>query len=264
MTNLVKEAIGFDATRGDSVSVTGADFLKPSEPEPLPEPPIWKQDWVFNVLKQVLGGAFALFHLFRRDSSGCEIITCQTLARIRCKCSCAGRYRWCIGGAAGWQQHSRYGRPADRGTDRRRCPTTAFATGHERRRASQTVRVARSQGRGAGRQRLGGRMKNSCIEENNVAEESRGIDGAQKAAIFLMAVGEGPAAEVMKHLGPREVQKIGVAMSGLEVVSPQNVKSALGEFVQSVKTPHRNRDWLGRLHPQGIGRCAGRREKQAT
>lgn len=64
MTNLVKEAIGFDATRGDSVSVTGADFLKPSEPEPLPEPPIWKQDWVFNVLKQVLGGAFALFIFF--------------------------------------------------------------------------------------------------------------------------------------------------------------------------------------------------------
>jgi flagellar motor switch protein FliG len=69
-----------------------------------------------------------------------------------------------------------------------------------------------------------------------MAEEQRGIDGAQKAAIFLMAVGEGPAAEVMKHLGPREVQKIGFAMSGLEVVSPQNVKSTLGEFVKSVQT----------------------------
>ena len=69
-----------------------------------------------------------------------------------------------------------------------------------------------------------------------MAEESSGIDGAQKAAIFLMTLGEGPASEVMKHLGPREVQKIGVAMSGLEVVSPQNVKSTLGEFVQSVKT----------------------------
>ena len=64
MTNLVKEAIGFDAARGDSVSVTGADFLKPPVPEALPELPIWKQDWVFNVLKQVLGGAFALFILF--------------------------------------------------------------------------------------------------------------------------------------------------------------------------------------------------------
>ena len=50
--------------RGDSVSITGADFLKPPALEPLPEIPIWKQDWVFNVLKQVLGGAFALFILF--------------------------------------------------------------------------------------------------------------------------------------------------------------------------------------------------------
>ncbi|MCZ6893786.1 MAG: flagellar basal-body MS-ring/collar protein FliF [Gammaproteobacteria bacterium] len=63
MTHLVKEAIGFDATRGDSVSVTSADFLKPETPEPLPELPIWKQDWVLSAGKQVLGGAFALFIL---------------------------------------------------------------------------------------------------------------------------------------------------------------------------------------------------------
>ena len=69
-----------------------------------------------------------------------------------------------------------------------------------------------------------------------MAEESTGIDGAQKAAIFLMTLGEGPAAEVMKHLGPREVQKIGVAMSGLEVVSPQNVNNTLGDFLQMVQS----------------------------
>ena len=56
-----------------------------------------------------------------------------------------------------------------------------------------------------------------------MAEASKGMDGAEKAAIFLMVIGEASAAEVMKHLGPREVQKIGVAMSGLEVVSPSNV-----------------------------------------
>ena len=69
-----------------------------------------------------------------------------------------------------------------------------------------------------------------------MAEESTGIDGAQKAAIFLMTLGEGPAAEVMKHLGPREVQKIGVAMSGLEVVSPQNVNNTLGDFLQMAQS----------------------------
>ena len=64
MTNLVKEAIGFDAARGDSVSLTSADFLKPQTPEPLPQPPIWKEAWVWDVAKQVLGGLFVLFVMF--------------------------------------------------------------------------------------------------------------------------------------------------------------------------------------------------------
>lgn len=64
MTNLVKEAIGFDAARGDSVSITSAQFLVPPLPEALPEPPIWQQPWLWNVAKQVAGGLFALFVLF--------------------------------------------------------------------------------------------------------------------------------------------------------------------------------------------------------
>lgn len=68
-----------------------------------------------------------------------------------------------------------------------------------------------------------------------MAEASTSMDGAQKAAIFLMVIGEGPAADVMKHLGPREVQRIGVAMSELEVVSPANVSSAVVEFTQLVR-----------------------------
>lgn len=64
MTQLVKEAIGFDAARGDTVSVTGADFLAPPTPEALPEPPIWKQAWVLALGKQVLGGIFVLILVF--------------------------------------------------------------------------------------------------------------------------------------------------------------------------------------------------------
>ena len=64
MTNLVKEAVGFDAMRGDSVSITAAEFLAPATPEALPEPPIWKQPWVWSIAKQVLGGLFVLFVLF--------------------------------------------------------------------------------------------------------------------------------------------------------------------------------------------------------
>ena len=64
MTNLVKEAVGFDATRGDSISITAAQFMTPPLPEPMPEPPMWKQPWVWSIGKQVLGGLFVLFVLF--------------------------------------------------------------------------------------------------------------------------------------------------------------------------------------------------------
>ncbi|MEX2375710.1 MAG: flagellar motor switch protein FliG [Dehalococcoidia bacterium] len=67
------------------------------------------------------------------------------------------------------------------------------------------------------------------------ATHSSNMSGAQKAAIFLMVIGEAAAAEVMKHLGPREVQKIGVAMSALEVVSPTNVSSSVSAFMESVR-----------------------------
>ena len=69
-----------------------------------------------------------------------------------------------------------------------------------------------------------------------MAEATSTLDGAQKAAIFLMSIGEGPAAEIMKHLGPREVQKIGIAMTGLSAVSPTHVSTAIGEFIELVRS----------------------------
>lgn len=67
-------------------------------------------------------------------------------------------------------------------------------------------------------------------------EAASQLDGAQKAAILLMSIGEGPAAEIMKYLGPRQVQKIGVAMTSLDVVSPTNVNTAISDFIESVRS----------------------------
>lgn len=61
------------------------------------------------------------------------------------------------------------------------------------------------------------------------------LSGAERAAIFLMSLGENEAAEVMKHLGPREVQQLGVAMSAMENVSRDKVNGVIGEFVQTVE-----------------------------
>jgi flagellar motor switch protein FliG len=55
-------------------------------------------------------------------------------------------------------------------------------------------------------------------------------DGIQKSAILLMTLGEEDAVEVFKHLGPKEVQKLGAAMAALKNVSRDQVQKVLTEF----------------------------------
>lgn len=58
------------------------------------------------------------------------------------------------------------------------------------------------------------------------------IAGSERAAIFMMSLGEQGAAEVLKHMGPREVQEIGSAMASLNNVSNEKVHTVLGEFAE--------------------------------
>lgn len=55
-------------------------------------------------------------------------------------------------------------------------------------------------------------------------------EGIQKGAILLMSLGEEAAAEVFRHLGPREVQKLGSAMAALKDVSRDAIEDVLGSF----------------------------------
>ena len=57
-----------------------------------------------------------------------------------------------------------------------------------------------------------------------------GEDGIEKAAILLVSLGEEQAADVLKHLGPREVQKIGHAMAALMSVPRTRVETVLDDF----------------------------------
>ncbi len=55
-------------------------------------------------------------------------------------------------------------------------------------------------------------------------------EGVDKSATLLIALGEDYAAEVLKHLGPREVQKLGHAMAALKTVPRARVEEILDEF----------------------------------
>ncbi|MFG1498228.1 flagellar motor switch protein FliG [Saccharospirillum sp. HFRX-1] len=61
-----------------------------------------------------------------------------------------------------------------------------------------------------------------------------GISWLNRAAILLMSVGEADAAEVLKHLGPKEVQRVGTAMSGLSEVRQEQLEGAVRLFLEEV------------------------------
>ncbi len=56
ITALVKEAVGLNDARGDTINVVNTPFQLPEAIEPLPEEPIWEQAWVLSLAKQLLGG----------------------------------------------------------------------------------------------------------------------------------------------------------------------------------------------------------------
>lgn len=63
-TTLVKEAVGFNAQRGDSVQLINAAFQPVPEVEPLPEPAVWEQPWVRDAMKQAVGAVAVLLLIF--------------------------------------------------------------------------------------------------------------------------------------------------------------------------------------------------------
>lgn len=63
LTQLVRESVGFNVLRGDSVNVINVPFTK-VEIEDIPEQQFFEKQWVWDIAKQVLGGLVVLFMIF--------------------------------------------------------------------------------------------------------------------------------------------------------------------------------------------------------
>lgn len=66
-------------------------------------------------------------------------------------------------------------------------------------------------------------------------EKNKSLSGAERAAILLMSIGEADAAEVLKLMGPKEVQRVGSAMARMANVEKQTVADVLNSFVVVVE-----------------------------
>ncbi len=68
-----------------------------------------------------------------------------------------------------------------------------------------------------------------------MAEQARTLTGTEKAAVFLRSIGEAEAAAVLKHMNPKEVQRVGQAMAMLTNVSREEVQGVLDSFIATVE-----------------------------
>jgi flagellar motor switch protein FliG len=60
-------------------------------------------------------------------------------------------------------------------------------------------------------------------------------DGTEKAAILLLSLGEKEAADVLKHLSAKDVQKLGAAMAQVANVTRTEVTTVIGEFTSELE-----------------------------
>jgi flagellar motor switch protein FliG len=60
--------------------------------------------------------------------------------------------------------------------------------------------------------------------------------GVERAAILLLTLGESEAAEILKHLGAKDVQRLGRSMAELANVSRDEVRGVLGDFTSAVES----------------------------
>jgi flagellar motor switch protein FliG len=61
-------------------------------------------------------------------------------------------------------------------------------------------------------------------------------NGVERAAILLLTLGESEAAEILKHLGAKDVQRLGRSMASLSNVSRDEVRNVLGDFTSAVES----------------------------
>lgn len=71
--------------------------------------------------------------------------------------------------------------------------------------------------------------------QGNKSAKQSSRNGVERAAILLLTLGESEAAEILKHMGAKDVQRLGRSMAELNNVSREEVRSVLGAFTSAVE-----------------------------
>lgn len=61
------------------------------------------------------------------------------------------------------------------------------------------------------------------------------LEGVEKAAILLLSLSEDDAAQILKHLEPKQVQKVGVAMAQVDDLSQDKIAAVHRTFIEQIQ-----------------------------
>ena len=78
------------------------------------------------------------------------------------------------------------------------------------------------------------------------------MSGVQRAAVLLLSLGETDAAEVLRHMEPKDVQKIGIAMATLQDVTREQVEKVIN--IDLIGTWRTDKYAAQYMMKQGFGR----------
>lgn len=77
-------------------------------------------------------------------------------------------------------------------------------------------------------------MADEQSENKSMEVSAEDMPGLERTAIFLMSIGESEASEILRHMGPKEVQSIGETIAGLSNVDKNTAVNVLQQFNQKV------------------------------
>jgi flagellar motor switch protein FliG len=68
-----------------------------------------------------------------------------------------------------------------------------------------------------------------------MAEATAPPPNVRDAAVLLLSLGEQAAADVLRHLGPKDIQRVGAAMSAVGPLTVTQVSGTLSTFLNEVQ-----------------------------
>ena len=255
LTALVKNAIGYNAARGDTVTVVNSPFLE-EHMEPVEPVPFWTQTWFIDVVKKVVGGLLVLAlvlgllrPLYRNLSRAGSSAVSSDAAMARLVAMRGTERSQFYAGLDSGQVTAR--RPVRISRNWPRCAVSSQRIPRASRRWSNIG--CRKMSEAAVDNASGGRK----AAEGQSREKMPSVD---RAAVLLLALGEDDAARVLKHLDPREVQRVGSAMASLRSVNMGQISGRARRVSRHGDGPVRHHDRRVGVHPQNAGQRARRRQ----